>query len=127
MKRPCFVANPTHVAIAIRYDRENEPVPIVSAKAEDADAAQMRDAANQRSVPVLRNELLARMLLADVEEGDIIPRSLFDVIAEVILWARRTTDLIELQHGKRSRRINEPEPLEPPGVDLTHYANEYEK
>ena len=118
-----LVVNPTHVAIAIRYDKENEPVPIVSAKAEDADAAEMRDAANQRSVPVLRNELLARMLLADVEEGDIIPRSLFDVIAEVILWARRTTDLIELQRGERTRRINEPEQIEPPGVDLTHYPN----
>ncbi|MFK8080895.1 MAG: EscU/YscU/HrcU family type III secretion system export apparatus switch protein [Granulosicoccus sp.] len=116
-----LVVNPTHVAIAIRYDRESEPVPIVSAKAEDADAAEMREAANQLSVPVLRNELLARMLLADVEEGEIIPRSLFDVIAEVILWANRTKDVIELQRGERSRRIDEPEPPEPPGEDLTSY------
>jgi len=119
-----LVVNPTHVAIAIRYDREEEPVPIVSAKAEDADAAEMREAANQRSVPVLRNELLARMLLADVEEGDIIPRRLFDVVAEVILWARRTTDLIELQRGNRTRRVDEPARPEPPGVDLTSYHDD---
>ncbi len=122
-----LVVNPTHVAIAIRYDRENEPVPIVSAKAEDADAAEMREAANQRSVPVLRNELLARMLLADVEEGDIIPRSLFDVIAEVILWARRTTDLVELQRGERTLLTDEPELPEPPGVDLTSYPKDHGK
>ncbi len=120
-----LVVNPTHVAIAIRYDRENEPVPIVSAKAKDADAAEMREAANQRSVPVLRNELLAHMLLADVEEGDIIPHSLFDVIAEIILWANRTKDEIELQRGERTLRADEPAQPEPPGVDLTSYPNDY--
>ena len=120
-----LVVNPTHVAIAIRYDRENEPVPFVSAKAEDADAAEMREAANQRNVPVLRNELLARMLLADVEEGDIIPRRFFDVVAEVILWASKTKDLIELQRGERTLRVDEPAQPEPPGVDLTSYPDKY--
>ena len=120
-----LVVNPTQVAIAIRYDRENEPVPLVSAKAEDADAAEKREAANQRNVPVLRNELLACMLLADVEEGDIIPHSFFDVVAEVILWASKTKDVIDLQRGERTRRIDEPAPPEPPGVDLTSYPDDY--
>lgn len=61
------------------------------------------------------------MLLADVEERGIFPRSLFDVIAEVIMWASRTNEQIELQRSKRTLRVDEPEQPEPPGVDLTSY------
>ncbi len=117
-----LLVNPTHIAIAITYDKETTPIPLVSAKGEHEIARAMRDAANQAHVPVLRNELLARTLLADVDEGDLIPRELFDVVASVILWATQTRSIItQQQHGPSYFDIRPSN--EPPGEDLTSYPN----
>ena len=83
-----LVVNPTHVAIAIDYDRERCPVPTVTAKGEDDDALAMRRVAWAAGVPVLGNVQLARQLLADAQTGELVPRELFDVIAAVVLWAQ---------------------------------------
>ena len=48
----------------------------------------MREAAEEAGVPIVRNMPLARDLLARAEVGEIVPADLFDIIAEVILWAR---------------------------------------
>lgn len=82
-----LVVNPTHVAVAIDYDRERCPVPTIAAKGEGEVAAAMRAAAERAGVPIVRNVPLARDLLARAEVGEVIPADLFDVIAEVILWA----------------------------------------
>lgn len=120
-----LVVNPTHVAVAILYDKEDQPVPIVSAKAQEAAAQSMRDAAAEAQVPVLRNERLARTLLADVDEGDVIPRGLFDVVAEVILWATRTSDWIQhvSAQGDDNNNDNLVPPGPAPGEDLTSYPD----
>ena len=52
-----LLVNPTHLAIAINYDAQYQPVPMVAAKAEDEQAIDMRQAAAESQVPVLRNEL----------------------------------------------------------------------
>ncbi len=116
-----LVVNPTHVAIAIYYDKEDSPVPVVSAKGEDESARQMRDAANENHVPVLRNERLARTLLANVDEGDVIPRDLFDVVAEVILWANKTSAVVARELGQVASYTELEKPPEPPGENLTTY------
>ncbi len=111
-----IVVNPTHLAIALDYDREKTPVPTVSAKGEDHVARAMREAAEEAQVPILRNEDLARSLYADVEEGDIIPSDMFDVVAEVILWSKQ----VRLQlHGESNSDASDN--YEPPGEDLTRY------
>ncbi len=115
-----LVVNPTHVAIALDYDRELSPVPVVSAKGEDHVARAMREAAEEEGVPILRNVDLARELLANADEGDLIPQDLFDIIAEVILWAREVQETVE----KQKQGMEEPAPqgrFAPPGEDLTHY------
>ena len=94
-KANVLVVNPTHVAIAIEYERETCPVPTVTAKGCDDMAMEMRAAAAEAGVPVLRNITLARDLLERAEEGDVVPMDLFDVVAEVILWARETKDVLE--------------------------------
>jgi len=116
-----LVVNPTHVAIAILCDKEDAIVPLVTAKGEDDTARAMRSAANEAQVPVLRNELLARTLLADVEEGDCIPRGLFDVVAEVILWATRTSEKLAQQRGDIPAYISTAVVPNAPGEDLTTY------
>jgi len=114
------VVNPTHVAIAIRYEPDVNPVPVVSAKGEMHVAQAMRDAASQTNVPVLRNERLARTLLADVPEGDPIPEGLFDIVAEVIHWADRVNSRIE--QARTPTRFDENAKVpNAPGEDLTTY------
>jgi type III secretion protein U len=115
-----IVVNPTHLAVALDYDREKTPVPTVSAKGEDLVARAMRESAQDNHVPILRNVELARSLYADTKEGDIIPSELFDVMAEVILWAKQVRKRIDndLDDDEKSTQI------EAPGEDLTRYPEE---
>ena len=122
-----LVVNPTHVAIAIAYNRETCPVPTVTAKGQDDDALAMRQAAQEAGVPVLRNIELARSLLADAETGDIVPAELFDIIATVILWAQDVRHELAKARGEaaaHSADAAQAKPRqrrEPPGEDLTRY------
>ncbi len=121
-----LVVNPTHVAIAIYYDKEDNPVPTVTGKGEDELARSMRDAANLKHVPVLRNERLARLLLVDVAEGDVIPRGLFEIVAEIILWASKTSDAVKRELGEIAAFDVLSNPPQPPGEDLTEYPPGFE-
>ncbi|WP_280156096.1 type III secretion system export apparatus subunit SctU [Piscinibacter sp. XHJ-5] len=119
-----LVVNPTHVAIAIDYDRETTPVPTIAFKGEDHVARAMREAAEEAGVPIVRNVPLARDLLARGEIGEIVPADLFEIIAEVILWAREVRQHVDAQ------RAADPDapPLPPrriaaPGEDLTRYPD----
>ncbi|HET9646388.1 MAG TPA: type III secretion system export apparatus subunit SctU [Burkholderiaceae bacterium] len=117
-----LVVNPTHVAIAIDYDRETTPVPTVIAKGEDELALAMREAAAEAGVPVVRNIPLARDLLARAEEGDLVPSDLFEVIAEVILWAREVREVLDAQRrGEASAGAPAKSRIAAPGEDLTQY------
>jgi len=115
------VVNPTHVAIAIRFDAVHVPVPEVTAKGRDEQAMAIREAANEANVPVLRNEALAWQLLRDVEEGDVVPEGLFDVVAAVILWAEETREAMRTPAERAFDTEPETPPRVPPGEDLTRY------
>ena len=120
-----LVVNPTHIAIAIRYDKEDTPIPTVTAKGQDENARAMRDAANDAHVPVIRNQQLARQLLADVEEGDPVPRELFDMVAEIILWAAQTREKLNpLKLWQVPNDNSQVKTLEAPGEDLSVYPAE---
>lgn len=110
-----LIVNPTHIAIALHYDREACPVPVLAAKGEDRVALAMRQAAEEAGVPILRNIPLARELMARGEAGQWVPADLFDVIAEVILWAREVRDGPSGSEAAGTGR-------EPPGEDLTPCA-----
>ena len=126
-----LVVNPTHIAIAIDYDRETCPVPTIAAKGEDHVARAMREAAEEAGVPIVRNMPLARDLLARAEIGEIVPSELFDIIAEVILWAREVREVVQAQRDAGPRR---PTPLAlparpriaAPGEDLTQYTGRHD-
>lgn len=84
-----LVVNPTHLAIALNYDPDACPVPIVAAKGEGPLAQAMREAAEQAEVPTIRNVEVARALFERSAVEEVVPRDLFDAIAEIILWANR--------------------------------------
>ena len=82
------VTNPTHFAVALRYDG-TKPAPEVVAKGADLVAQAIREAAEAALVPVLTNPPLARALHKEVEIGQQIPEEFFQAVAEVLAFVYR--------------------------------------
>jgi type III secretion protein U len=100
-----LVVNPTHIAIAIDYDSDSAPVPVVAAKGEGPLAQAMREAAEEAGVPIVRHVAVARKLYEDAAVEDIVPRDMFEAIAQIILWAKKVRAGEAPQHhdlGERS-------------------------
>lgn len=83
-KASALVVNPTHVAVALRYEPDITPLPVVIAKGRDEVALQMIDMARRVGVPVMRDVPLARALLADARENHYIPSELVVPVAQVL-------------------------------------------
>lgn len=84
-KAAVVVVNPTHIAVALAYDREAGGAPRVVAKGTGDLAGRIRELAGEHGVPVVQNVALARSLHA-VELEREIPEELFDAVAEVLQW-----------------------------------------
>jgi flagellar biosynthetic protein FlhB len=82
------VTNPTHYAVALRYDGTT-PAPQVVAKGKDLLAKRIREIAEEHGVPVLSDPPLARSLHKSVEIGSEIPESLFQAVAQVLAFVYR--------------------------------------
>ncbi|MCK1388081.1 flagellar biosynthesis protein FlhB [Bradyrhizobium sp. 21] len=80
------IANPTHFAIALRYQREENPAPIVVAKGMDVIALKIREVAEQNRIPVIENKALARALYEAVQVDQVIPAEFFRPVAEIIYF-----------------------------------------
>ena len=78
-----IVANPTHLAIALRYDERTMQAPSVTAKGQDSMALRIVDIARRHKVPVVHNIGLAHSLF-DLEIGHEIPEDLYEAVAEVL-------------------------------------------
>lgn len=86
------VTNPTHYAVAIKYDSEKSPAPIVVAKGADLLAAKIREIAKAHEVPIIPNPPLARALYRLCEVGDTIPNEFFQPVAEILAYVYRTIE-----------------------------------
>jgi len=80
------ITNPTHYAVAIKYDQEKSHAPIVIAKGVDNIAMQIKKIARENSVHIVQNPPLARSLYKDVEIDQNIPEALFGAVAEVLAY-----------------------------------------
>tara|TARA_Y100001934_G_scaffold120631_1_gene147430 strand:- start:716 stop:1783 length:1068 start_codon:yes stop_codon:yes gene_type:complete len=78
------VTNPTHFAVALRYQPDRDEAPIVVAKGADLLAKRIRELAREHGVSVVENRYLARILYAKVKVGGEVPRSLWQAVAEVL-------------------------------------------
>lgn len=83
-KATVVITNPTHFAIALRYDQGEGSAPKVVAKGVEAMALQIRKIAREHSVPIIENPPLARALHREVEIGHTIPEHHFQAVAQVI-------------------------------------------
>ncbi|MES0809023.1 flagellar biosynthesis protein FlhB [Roseibium sp. SCPC15] len=80
------VANPTHFAVALRYDGDNSPAPVVVAKGQDLIALKIREIAENNGVPVIEDRQLARSLYAATELERMIPPEFYRAVAEIICY-----------------------------------------
>lgn len=83
------ITNPTHFAVALRYDREKDAAPVVVAKGADKMAAKIREIARENSIPLVENKPLARALYKMVEPNQIIPAEFFGAVAEILAFVFR--------------------------------------
>jgi type III secretion protein U len=81
-----IVANPTHIAIGIRYVKSETPLPVVTLKHTEALALQVRRIAEEENIPVLQRVPLARALYQDSHVDQYIPADLIQATAEVLRW-----------------------------------------
>jgi flagellar biosynthetic protein FlhB len=80
------VTNPTHYAVALKYDHEKMAAPVVIAKGVDLLAKRIRELAQQHRIPVLERKELARALYASVEIGQPVPAEQYAAVAEVVKY-----------------------------------------
>ena len=84
------ITNPTHYAIAIKYEHGKHAAPVVVAKGVDFLAAKIREEAKEHRIPLVPNPPLARALYKQCEIGDPVPHDLFRAVAEVLAYVYRT-------------------------------------
>jgi flagellar biosynthesis protein FlhB len=84
------VTNPTHYAVALRYDRKSMKAPIIVAKGIRNNALEIREIARQHQIPIVENKPLARMMFKYGKVGGEIPAELYAAVAEVLAWVYRT-------------------------------------
>lgn len=85
-KADVVITNPTHLAVAIKYDKDVADAPIVLAKGEDYLASRIKMVASEAGVEIVENKPLARMLYYNVDIGQVIPPELYQMTAEVLAY-----------------------------------------
>lgn len=85
-KADVVITNPTHLAVAIKYDSDKSRAPVVVAKGADFLAQKIREIAKENKIELVENKPLARMLYANVEIGAEVPPELYQAVAEVLAF-----------------------------------------
>lgn len=89
-----IITNPTHFAVALKYDKEKYPAPYVIAKGADLVAQNIKKLASENHIPIVENKMLARTLYNMVEIGEVIPEDLYEAVAEVLAYVYSLKDEI---------------------------------
>lgn len=89
-KADVVIVNPTHIAIAIKYDPTVAPAPIVLAIGQRKIAERIKAIATESGVPIVQNKPLARALLKTAKVGTLIPYELYMAVAEILAFVLRT-------------------------------------
>jgi flagellar biosynthesis protein FlhB len=106
------VMNPTHYAVALKYDEKTMAAPKVVAKGTDLLALKIRDLAAEHQVPVLEAPPLARALYAHTEIDQEVPKVLFAAVAQVLAWVYQLR-----QATGPAATLPAPQPAVPPELD----------
>ncbi len=88
-KADVVVTNPTHFAVALRYDRKTMKAPKIVAKGTRLNALRIREIATRHQVPIIENKPLARMMFKHGKVGGEIPAQLYAAVAEILAYVYR--------------------------------------
>ena len=113
------VMNPTHYAVALKYDEAKMAAPRVIAKGADLLALRIRDLARDARVPVLQAPPLARALYAHCDVDQEIPARLFSAVAQVLAWVYQLRAAVA---GQAPMPAVDPTPVIDPELDPAHGA-----
>lgn len=89
-----IITNPTHFAVALKYDNTASLAPIVIAKGADYLAFKIKELAKLNEIEIVENKPLARMLYSNVEVGNEIPAELYQSVAEVLAYVYRVRNKV---------------------------------
>jgi flagellar biosynthetic protein FlhB len=107
-KADVVVMNPTHIAVALRYEADTMAAPVVVAKGHDNFALRIREVAEEHQVPITESPVLARALDRSVKVGTMIPEALYRAVAALIAWAYEVKE-----EPARAARFDLPEEVIP--------------
>jgi len=110
-KADVIVTNPTHFAVALRYDDKRMRAPLVVAKGADEIAAKIREIATENNVPIFEAPPLARALHRNVEIGGEIPSNLYVAVAQVLTY------IYQVKSASRYGAVMPQRPAIDPGLD----------
>ncbi len=113
-KADFVLMNPTHFAVALRYDEQTMAAPRVIAKGADLLAMRIREVAKEHAIPVLQSPMLARALYAHAELDGEIPTALYNAVAQVLAYVYR---LKAAMRGEGPMPEEQPAPFVPPELD----------
>ena len=116
------VTNPTHYAIALRYDVGGNGAPRLVAKGADLVAAQIRELAREHKVPILEQPPLARALFYSTKLGGEVPRELYTVVAQVLAYVYQLRTMMATGHLSLPdlQTLTVPEELQRPRGGVAH-------
>jgi flagellar biosynthetic protein FlhB len=84
------VTNPTHFAVALKYERGKDKAPVILAKGENRFAQRIKALAAEHGVPMVENKPVARMLFSLGKVGESIPPELYQAVASILAVVYRT-------------------------------------
>jgi len=113
-KADFVVMNPTHYAVALKYDEKTMSAPQVISRGTDLIAMSIRDIAKKHNVPVLQSPMLARALYAHAELDQAIPAKLYTAVAQILAYVYR---LKAAMRGEGRMPDSVPDPYVPPELD----------
>jgi flagellar biosynthetic protein FlhB len=114
-KADVVITNPTHFAVALRYDERRMRAPVVIAKGADVIATRIREVATEHLVPIFEAPPLARALHASVDIGEEIPASLYVSVAQVLTY------IYQLRAARRGGAAAPSPPTLDPAADATRH------
>jgi flagellar biosynthetic protein FlhB len=97
------VTNPTHYAVALKYERGKDKAPVVLAKGENRFATRIKELAAEHGVPMVENKPVARMLFSMGRVGEVIPNELYQAVAQILAVVYRTNRYYF--HRLKARRV----------------------
>lgn len=93
-KADLVLTNPTHYAVALKYDPDEMPAPVVLAKGQRLMAQKIKDIAAANGIPIIENPPVTRMIYKMVEVGQQIPEELYQTVAEILAYVYKLSEQV---------------------------------